>query len=99
MKNKKGFTTTILHSDRLLKPEFGALHQPIHTAVTWGYEDVNGLIDVFQNKTKGYAYSRQGNPTVTALENKVTQMENGLASVAFWYGRHHCHYFITLKKR
>jgi len=86
MKNKKGFTTTILHSDRLLKPEFGALHQPIHTAVTWGYEDVNGLIDVFQNKTKGYAYSRQGNPTVTALENKVTQMENGLASVAFSTG-------------
>ena len=24
MNDKKGFTTTILHSDRLLKPEFGA---------------------------------------------------------------------------
>lgn len=86
MDNNKGFTTTILHSDRLLQPEFGALHQPIHTAVTWGYEDVNGLIDVFQNKTKGYAYSRQGNPTVTALEHKITQMENGLSTVAFSTG-------------
>jgi O-acetylhomoserine (thiol)-lyase len=86
MKNKKGFTTTILHSDRLLKPEFGALHQPIHTSVTWGFEDVNGLVDVFQNKKKGYAYSRQGNPTVTALEHKITQMENGLSTVAFSTG-------------
>jgi O-acetylhomoserine (thiol)-lyase len=86
MSNKKGFTTTLLHSDRLLKPEFGALHQPIHTAVTWGYDDVQGLVNVFQNKQKGYAYSRQGNPTVTALENKVTQMEKGMSTVAFSTG-------------
>jgi O-acetylhomoserine (thiol)-lyase len=86
MNNKKGFTTTILHSDRLLKPEFGALHQPIHTAVTWGFDDVQGLVNVFQNKAKGYAYSRQGNPTVTALEHKVTQMEDGMATVAFSTG-------------
>ncbi|REG99500.1 cystathionine gamma-synthase family protein [Flavobacterium aquicola] len=83
---KKGFTTTLLHSDRLLQPEFGALHQPVHTSVTWGFEDVNGLVDVFQNKKKGYAYSRQGNPTVNALENKITQMENGLSTVAFSTG-------------
>lgn len=86
MNDKKGFTTTLLHSDRLLKPEFGALHQPVHTAVTWGYDDVQGLVNVFQNKAKGYAYSRQGNPTVTALEHKVTQMENGMATVAFSTG-------------
>jgi O-acetylhomoserine (thiol)-lyase len=86
MSDQKGFTTTILHSDRLLKPEFGALHQPIHTAVTWGYDDVQGLVNVFQNKAKGYAYSRQGNPTVTALEHKVTQMEQGMSTVAFSTG-------------
>jgi len=86
MSDKKGFTTTILHSDRLLKPEFGALHQPVHTAVTWGYDDVQGLVNVFQNKAKGYAYSRQGNPTVTALEHKVNQMEQGMATVAFSTG-------------
>ena len=81
-----GFTTTILHSDRLQKPEHGALHKPIHTSVTYGYDDVQDLVDVFQNKKKGFAYSRQGNPTVSALEHKVTQMENGLATVAFSTG-------------
>ncbi|MDB5089528.1 MAG: hypothetical protein JWR09_3522 [Mucilaginibacter sp.] len=82
----RGFTTTILHSDRLGKPEHGALHKPIHTAVTYGYDDVQDLVDVFQNKKKGYAYSRQGNPTVSALEQKVTQMENGLSTIAFSTG-------------
>lgn len=86
MTNKKGFTTTILHSDRFLKPEHGAIHQPVHNTVTWGFDDVQDLINVFQNKAKGYAYSRQGNPTVTALEHKVTQMEQGMATVAFSTG-------------
>ena len=86
MTTKKGFTTTILHSDRLGKPEHGSLHKPIHTSVTYGHEDVQDLVDIFQNKKKGYAYSRQGNPTITALEQKVTQMEKGLASIAFSTG-------------
>ncbi|MET3114330.1 O-acetylhomoserine (thiol)-lyase [Pedobacter sp. CG_S7] len=86
MEDKKGFTTTILHSDRLLKPEFGALHQPVHTSVTWGFDDVQGLVNVFQNKAKGYAYSRQGNPTTTALEHKITQMEQGKSTVTFSTG-------------
>ena len=86
MATKKGFTTTLLHSDRLQKPEHGALHKPIHTSVTYGYDDVQDLVDVFQNKANGYAYSRQGNPTVSALEHKVTQMENGTKTVAFATG-------------
>jgi len=86
MTTKRGFTTTLLHSDRLGKPEHGALHKPIHTSVTYGYDDVQDLVDVFQNKTKGYAYSRQGNPTVSALESKVTQMEKGLSTIAFSTG-------------
>jgi len=86
MTTKKGFTTTLLHSDRLKKPEHGALHKPIHTSVTFGYDDVQDLVNVFQNKASGFAYSRQGNPTVSALEHKVTQMENGFATVCFATG-------------
>src|ERR1700754_108115 len=86
MTTKRGFTTTILHDDRLGKPEHGSLHKPVHTSVTYGHDDVQDLVDIFQNKKKGYAYSRQGNPTITALEHKVTNMEKGLASVAFSTG-------------
>jgi len=86
MSTKRGFTTNILHADRLGKPEHGSLHKPIHTSVTYGHEDVQDLVDIFQNKKSGYAYSRQGNPTVTALEQKVSQMEKSVSSIAFSTG-------------
>ena len=34
----------------------------------------------------GYTYGRQSNPTIDALENKLTQMEGGLRSVCFGTG-------------
>lgn len=81
-----GFTTTILHNDRESPIEHGSIHKPIHTAVTYGYDDAQELLDVFQNKKKGYRYGRQGNPTVTALEDKITKMEDGIASLCFSTG-------------
>ena len=84
--NKKGFTTTNLHSDRLDKPEHGVLHKPVHTSVAYGYDDARQLAEVFQGKRSGYNYGRQLNPTVTALQDRVTKMEQGLASVAFATG-------------
>jgi len=81
-----GFTTTILHNDRQSLIEHGSLHKPIHTSVTYGYDDAQDLFDVFQNKKSGYRYGRQGNPTITALEDKLTKMENGVASLCFASG-------------
>ena len=88
MSDKKnyGFTTTILHSDRQKAIEYGSLHRPIHTSVTFAYGDARQLARVFQGKEPGYRYGRQGNPTVSALEDKVTQMEDGVASLCFATG-------------
>lgn len=83
---KFGFTTTILHSDRQKPIEHGSLHKPIHTAVAYGYRDARELADVFQGKRQGYRYGRQGNPTVSALEEKITRMEDGLATLCFSTG-------------
>jgi len=83
---KRGFTTSILHSDRDAPIEHGALHKPIHTSVAFGYRDARDLAAVFQNRASGYAYGRQGNPTTAALEAKVTAMEEGVATVCFATG-------------
>lgn len=84
--SKKGFTTTNIHSDRLDKPEHGVLHKAIHTSVAYGYDDARELAAVFQGKSSGYNYGRQLNPTVTALQNKITSMEQGIATAAFATG-------------
>ena len=83
---KKGFNTTNLHSDRRDNPEHGVLHKPVHPSVAYGYEDARHLAEVFQGKRAGYNYGRQLNPTVTELQNRITQMEQGIASVAFATG-------------
>ncbi|ABR89352.1 O-acetylhomoserine sulfhydrylase [Janthinobacterium sp. Marseille] len=83
---KYGFTTTTLHSDRQKAIEHGSLHKPIHTSVTFGYNDARELATVFQGKKPGYRYGRQGNPTVAALEDKVNKMEEGLSTICFATG-------------
>lgn len=83
---KYGFTTTTLHSDRQKTIEHGSLHKPIHTSVTFGYNDARELATVFQGKQAGYRYGRQGNPTVAALEDKVNKMEDGFATICFATG-------------
>ncbi len=81
-----GFTTTIVHSDRRSPIEHGSLHKPVHSNVAYGYDDARDLAAVFQGARKGYSYGRQVNPTVEALEQKITRMEGGLGTVCFATG-------------
>ena len=83
---KMGFTSKIIHSDRRDLIEHGSIHKPIHTAVTYAYDDARDLAAVFQGKKSGYTYGRQVNPTVTALQDKITLMEEGIATAAFGTG-------------
>lgn len=82
----KGFTTKIVHNDRQDAIEHGSLHKPIHANVAYGYTDAKELAAVFQGEKSGYSYGRQVNPTITALESKMTVMEDGVASVCFGTG-------------
>eukprot|EP01114_Cavostelium_apophysatum_P012755 TRINITY_DN2927_c0_g1_i1.p1 TRINITY_DN2927_c0_g1~~TRINITY_DN2927_c0_g1_i1.p1 ORF type:complete len:414 (-),score=93.36 TRINITY_DN2927_c0_g1_i1:1586-2827(-) len=84
--NKYGFTTTILHNDRRKTVEQGSLHKPVHTSVAFGYGDARQLASVFQGKEPGFRYGRQGNPTVGALEDKISKMEDGVGSICFATG-------------
>ncbi|MES2353628.1 MAG: cystathionine gamma-synthase family protein [Pseudomonadota bacterium] len=83
---KKGFTTSILHSDLESPIEHFSVHKPLHAAVAFGYADARDLAKVFKGEMSGYAYGRQGNPTTTALEVKVTKMEDGIATACFSSG-------------
>ena len=81
-----GFTSKIVHSDRRDPIEHGSIHKPVHTAVTFAYDDARDLAAVFQGEQSGYSYGRQVNPTVTALQDKITIMEQGVSTAAFGTG-------------
>ncbi len=82
----KGFTSKIVHQDRSREIEHGAVHKPVHTSVAFGYDNARDLAAVFQGTSPGYTYGRQVNPTVDALEAKITVMEQGLKSICFSTG-------------
>ncbi|MDR2113087.1 MAG: cystathionine gamma-synthase family protein [Candidatus Accumulibacter sp.] len=84
--NKRGFTTTILHSDRAKPIEHGATHKPVHSSAAFGFADARDLVRVFQGEQPGFVYGRQGTPTTAALEEKITRMEEGFLTVAFGSG-------------
>src|SRR5262245_1920685 len=83
---KRGFTTTILHSDLDQPIEHYAVHKPMHPSVAYGYSDARELAKVFKGELPGFVYGRQGNPTAAALEVKVTRMEDGIATACFSTG-------------
>lgn len=87
MTQKLGFTTNIVHADRHFGVEHGGVHKPVHTSVQYGFDKVEDLVGVFQGTVKGgFNYARQATPTTAALENQITQMEQGLGSVCFASG-------------
>jgi len=79
-------TTRLLHADRLGGVEHGALHKPLHVAAAFNYPTARDLVEVFQGNQPGHVYARQGNPTVNALEAKVTLLEEAKGTATFATG-------------
>lgn len=85
--DKQGLTTTIVHRDRRVGMEHGALRAPLHNSVQYGLERVEDLIGIFQGTKKGsFNYARQGTPTTALLEAKITEIEAGVGTVCFATG-------------
>jgi cystathionine gamma-lyase len=74
------FKTREVHAGVSPDPVTGAILTPIYQTTTYVQESVDQYLE------KGYSYSRSGNPTVTALETKITALEGGVGSLCFATG-------------
>lgn len=75
-----------LHSDRFRHAEHGAIHAPLHVSTAYRHADSRALVAVFQGKQPGSVYARQGNPTGSALEAKLTLLERARGCIGFTSG-------------
>ncbi len=55
---------------------------PIVQSTTYKYDEADDVAKLFDLEAEGHMYSRISNPTVAALEEKITALEGGLASLA-----------------
>src|SRR6201997_4016067 len=77
-KNVPGFSTRAIHVGNEADPSTGAVAPPIFATSTYAQEELG--------KTKGYDYSRAGNPTRTRLEENLASLEGGVAARVFSSG-------------
>ena len=54
---------------------------PVAQSTTFFYGSTQAMADLFDLKSNGYFYSRLANPTVAAFENKVAELEGGVAAI------------------
>jgi cystathionine beta-lyase/cystathionine gamma-synthase len=75
-----GFRTKQVHAGVTPDPVTGAILTPIYQSTTFVQESVDEYM------SRGFSYSRAGNPTVRALEEKLTALEGGHDSTAYGSG-------------
>lgn len=60
----------------------GATAVPIWQTVSYAYKTAQEIADAFAGMAPGYIYTRIANPTTTALEGRLTELENGIGCIA-----------------
>jgi methionine-gamma-lyase len=86
MKDQHQFATLAVHAGEVPCKLTGAVDTPIYQSTTFAAEDSDEMAALYSNEKPGYMYTRYGNPTVHALEEKVAALEAGEAAQAFATG-------------
>ncbi len=77
-----GFRTRALHAGTPPDPSTGARAMPIHLSSSFVFDSTEHAAELFALRTYGNIYSRIGNPTVAAFEERIASLEGGLGAVA-----------------
>ena len=80
--HKFGFKTRALHAGAVPDPTYGARAVPIYQTTSFVFEDTKDAANLFALEKYGNIYSRIGNPTVAAFEERIASLEGGLGAVA-----------------
>lgn len=85
MKSKSIYTRSV-HAGDDHAQHHGALSVPIYPASVFAFKDADSGADIHNEVVPGYYYGRLGNPTQTALENAMCELELGESAIALASG-------------
>lgn len=77
-----GFKTRALHAGAVPDPVHGARAVPIFQTTSFVFSDTEDAANLFALEKYGNIYSRIGNPTVAAFEERIASLEGGIGAVA-----------------
>ena len=81
-KNNYKFETRTIHAGSAPDPSTGARNTPIYQTTAYTFDSTDHAASLFNLQNFGFIYSRLGNPTVSVLEERMANLENGRAAVA-----------------
>ena len=93
-KNNYRFETLAIHAGQVPDPVTLARGVPVHRTSSYLFKNAAHGANLFALKELGNIYSRITNPTNTILEERLTALEGGAASVAVASGTSAIHYAI-----
>ena len=82
MSQEFGFDTRSIHAGQRPDPETGARAMPIYQTTSYVFEDPQQAADLFALQSFGNIYTRIGNPTNAAFEERMASLEGGLGGLA-----------------
>ena len=77
-----GFSTRALHAGTPPDEATGARALPLHMSTSFVFDSTEHAVELFSLRTYGNIYTRIGNPTVAAFEEKLASLEGGLGAIA-----------------
>ncbi len=77
-----GFNTRAIHAGQRPDPETGARAMPIYATTSFVFDDAQHAADLFALQNFGNIYTRIGNPTTAAFEERMASLEGGLGALA-----------------
>lgn len=83
---EKSFETLAVHAGVDLERNYGSVSMPIYNASVFAFADADEGAALHNYEKDGYFYGRLGNPTQTALENAVAELESAEGSYALASG-------------
>ncbi|MEV8237114.1 O-acetylhomoserine aminocarboxypropyltransferase/cysteine synthase family protein [Rhodococcus sp. NPDC077669] len=81
-----GLRTRAIHAGARPDSATGSRAVPIYQTASYVFEDSADAGDLFALQKYGNVYSRIGNPTVAAFEERIASLEGGIGAVAFASG-------------
>ncbi|KLN59351.1 O-acetylhomoserine aminocarboxypropyltransferase [Kiloniella spongiae] len=79
--------TLVLHSGYRSDPQTGAVAVPIYQTTSYQFDSAEHAANLFALKEFGNIYTRIMNPTTAVLEERITALEGGAASLAVSSGQ------------
>ncbi len=76
------FETLAVHAGEAPDALTGALDTPIYQATTFASPNSEEMAALFDERKPGYMYTRYGNPTIRAFEEKIAALEAGEDALA-----------------